>query len=112
MTGRHIAWLLALCAVAGGARAEEPRGTPALGSKLTFRLVTTTTTPTRATTIGEVYTYIVTATDAASAEGVIKPRALILHCDGGPADPGCSDARKATEAHFDGDLLTVPIASD
>ncbi len=112
MTGRHIAWLLALCAVAGGTRAEEPRGVPALGSKLTYRLVTTTTTPTRTTTVGEVYTYIVTASDATSAEGVIKPRALIVHCDGGSADPGCSDARKATGAHFDGDLLTVPIASD
>lgn len=63
-------------------------------------------------TTGEVYTYIVTAADASSAEGIIKPRARIVQCKENDFDPYCKSAAERPGAHFDGALLTIPIASD
>jgi hypothetical protein len=64
----------------GGAAADESRNVPAVGSKLTYRSVSTTTIPRATLTTGEVSTYIVTAAEANSAEGIIKPRAVIIKC--------------------------------
>lgn len=107
-----LAVILVLLATLGAARADDVRAVPAVGSRLTYRFVTTTKTPRVAVTAGEVYTYIVTAADAASAEGIIKPVALIMQCKGGAGEPGCRGAAEAPSAHFDGDLLTIPITSD
>ncbi len=98
-------------AAIGPASADEARTVPAVGAKLTYRLVSTTTTPTKAVSTGQVYTYIVTKSDGTTAEGVIKPNAIILGCAGGPTDLGCKDAAASPGAHFDGNLLTVPVDS-
>jgi hypothetical protein len=94
------------------ARADEARDVPAVGTKLTYRLVSTTKMPAKTIGGGQVYTYIVTSSDGATAEGRIKPVAKILYCAGGTDDLGCQDAAKSPGAHFDGDLLTVPISSE
>lgn len=107
-----LAAIFVLLAALGIARADDARAVPAVGSKLTYRFVTTTKTPRAAVTAGEVYTFIVTAADATSAEGIIKPVALIMQCKGGAGGLGCRGAAEAPNAHFDGDLLTIPIASD
>ena len=99
-----------LVAAAGAARADDARIVPSIGAKLTYRMVSTTKTPTRTTSAGGVYTYIVTASDGTHAEGIIKPEAMIIHCDGGAA--GCGSLSEVPNAHFDGELLTVPIAGD
>ena len=96
----------------GAARADEPRTVPAMGTKLTYRVISTTKTPDRTIGAGQIYTYIVTSTDGTTAEGLVRPAAMILDCPGGAGNLGCEDAAKAAGAHFDGDLLTVPIASD
>ena len=109
---RLCAALLALLAMGGIAHAGDARDVPAVGSKLTYRSVSTTTIPRATLTTGEVFTYIVTAADATSAEGIIKPRALIVYCKGGAADHYCKSAGERPGAHFGGDLLTIPIAED
>ena len=96
----------------GVAQAGDARDVPAVGSKLTYRSVTTTTIPAATLTTGEVFTYIVTAGDASSAEGIIKPRARIVQCKSGDSDPDCKSAAARPGAHFDGALLTIPIAGD
>ena len=107
-----LAILVVLLAAAGTAAADEGRNVPAVGSRLTYRLVTTTTMPKARLTTGEVYTYIVTAADPVAAEGIIKPRAVIIYCKGAGEDPWCKPAAEHPGAHFDGELLTVPIADD
>jgi hypothetical protein len=109
---RLFAGAVLLLAAIGIARADEPRTVPAVGTKLTYRLISTTKTADKTLAVGQVYTYIVTSSDGTTAEGVIKPVAMIIGCQGGAADLGCKDAAKTPGAHFDGDLLTVPIASD
>ena len=104
--------LLALLAMGGIAHAGEARNVPAVGSKLTYRSVTTVTIPRATLTRGEVYTNIVTAADATSAEGIIKPRAVIIQCTEDHSDRFCKTAAERPGAHFDGNLLTVPIADD
>jgi hypothetical protein len=108
---RRLVCAAALLAAIGTARADDARIVPALGAKLTYRFITTKTA-TGTVTAGEVYTNIVTASDATGAEGVIKPVAVVIHCTGGAADLGCRDASEMPGAHFDGELLTVPIAGD
>ena len=108
---RTIATLVALLATTGGAAADEGRNVPAVG-KLTYRSVSTTTIPRATLTTGEVFTYIVTAADAASAEGIIKPRAVIIQCKEDGSDLFCKTAAERPGAHFDGALLTVPITDD
>ncbi len=103
--------LMAMGVAIGAASADEPRTVPAVGAKLTYRLVSTTTTPTKTISTGQVYTYIVTKSDGATAEGIIKPNAIILECTGGAADLGCKDAAASPGAHFDGNLLTIPVDS-
>jgi hypothetical protein len=80
---RLCAPLLALLAMGGVAHADEARNVPAVGSKLTYRSVSTTTMPRATLTRGEVYTHIVTAAEVAEAEGIIKPRAVIISMQGG-----------------------------
>jgi len=109
---RRCAALLALLAMGGIAQAGEARDVPAVGSKLTYRSVTTTTIPRATLTTGEVSTYIVTAGDASSAEGIIKPRARIIQCKEDHSDSYCKTAAERTGAHFDGALLTIPIAGN
>lgn len=112
MRMRCLIWFLVLLAMPAIAGADETRNVPALGSKLTYRFVATTTLPGRTITAGEVYTIIVTKVDQGSAEGIIKPRALIIQCKDGAADPACKSAAQKAGAHFDGDLLSIPITDD
>lgn len=109
---RPCAALLTLLAMGGIGHAGDARDVPAVGSKLTYRSVSTTTIPAATLTTGEVFTYIVTAGDASSAEGIIKPRALIVQCKEDGSDLYCKSAAERPGAHFDGALLTIPIASD
>lgn len=106
---RALAGLLALITVAAAAWADEARNVPATGSKLTYRLITQTIVGGKTITAGMVYTYIVTASDGAAAEGVIKPVARIIHCDGGAADLACRDV---PNSRIEGDLLTQSIGGD
>src|SRR5262249_22282992 len=76
------------------------------------RFLSTTTTPGATRYTGEIFTYIVTKSEGGTAEGIIRPVALIIHCNDGIADPGCKEPATASGAHFDGDLLTIPIAAD
>jgi hypothetical protein len=103
---------IALLATAGAAYADDARTVPAPGIMLTYRLVSTTKTPTKTISTGQIYTYIVAKSDGTTAEGVIKPNAIILMCDGGASDLACKDAAASPGAHLDGNLLTVPVDSD
>jgi hypothetical protein len=109
---RLCAALLALLATGGIAQAGEARDVPAVGSKLTYRSVFTTTMPRATLTMGEEYTSIVTVGGASSAEGIIKPRARIVQCKESDTDLYCKSAAARPGAHFDGGLLTIPIPSD
>jgi hypothetical protein len=84
---------------------------PAVGTKLTYRLITTTKTADKTIESGQVYTYIVTSSDNTTAEGIIKPVAMIIHCTK-DSDVLCAESAKAPGAHYDGDMLSVPISSD
>ena len=109
---RSLACGLALLAATGAAQADELRAAPAVGARLTYRLVSTTKTLDKTFSAGSVHTYIVTKSDGKTAEGIIKPNAIILGCQGGASDLGCRDAAASPGAHWDGDLLTVPIESE
>jgi hypothetical protein len=118
---RAVASAIALLAATVAAHADEVRVAPAAGVKLTYRLVaTTTTTPDKprwpgqlfTLTTGRIYTYIVSQSDGTTAEGVIKPNAVIIYCKGGASDHFCDEPAARPGAHFDGDLLTVPVDSD
>ncbi len=109
---RFRAIILALLAMGDIAHADEARNVPAVGSKLTYRTVSTTTIPRATLTTGEVSTNIVTAADAVSAEGFIKPRAVIIKCKEDGSDTFCKTAAERPGARYDGPLLTIPIASD
>src|SRR5215469_325696 len=113
MSALHLcATFLVLMAAGDIAYAGEARNVPAMGSKLTYRSVSTTTIPRATLTTGEVSTYIVTAADEVSAEGIIKPRAVVIQCKEDGSDLFCKTAAERPGAHFDGPLLTIPIASD
>jgi hypothetical protein len=109
---RLRATLLALLAMGDIAHAGEARNVPAVGSQLTYRSVSTTTIRRATLTTGDVSTYIVTAADAVSAEGIIKPRAVVIRCKEDGSDLFCKTAAERPGAHSDGPLLTIPIASD
>jgi hypothetical protein len=102
---------LALVVAARLAHADDVRTVPEPGIKLTYRLESTSKTPTKTLSTGQVYTYIVTKSDGATAEGIIKPNAIIIPCNGRD-DLGCKDAEASQGAHLDGNLLTVPVDSD
>jgi hypothetical protein len=113
VTIRALAGAIALLAATGAAHADEVRTVPAAGIKLTYRLITTTTkAPDITLTTGQIYTYTVTKSDGTTAEGVIKPNAIVIFCKGGASDRFCDEPAARPGAHFDGDLLTVPVDSD
>ena len=105
-----LAGAVALLAAAAAAHADDVRTVPAPGMKLTYRLESTIKTPTKAISTGQVYTYIVAKSDGTTAEGVIKPNAVIIGCEG--ADVLCKDGMTSPGAHLDGNLLTLPVDSD
>ena len=102
---------IALLAATATAHADDVRTVPAAGIKLTYRLESVTKTPTKTLSTGQVYTYIVAKSDGTVAEGVIKPNAMIIPCEGA-ADLGCKEAMASPGAHLDGKLLTVPVDSE
>jgi len=105
--------LLAVALIAAGlAHADETRTVPAVGTKLTYRSIGITKLPDKTIKAGQVYSYIVTSSDGTTAEGLIKPVAIIIDCPGGAGDLGCQNAAKSPGARFDGDLLTVPVGSE
>jgi hypothetical protein len=103
---------IALLATACAAYADDARTVPEPGVKLTYRLVSTTKMPTKTISTGSVYTYIVAKSDGMTAEGMIKPNAIVIQCEGGASDLGCKDAMASPGAHLDGNFLTVPVDSD
>lgn len=107
-----LASAIVLLAATGAAYADEIRTVPAPGMKLTYRLVSTTKTPTKTLSTGQIYTYIVTKSDGTTAEGIIKPNAAIIPCDDGASDLGCKDAIASPGARLEGKLLTVPVDGD
>lgn len=112
MTIGALVGAMALLAATGAAQAEESRTVPAAGTTLTYRLVSTTKTATRTLSVGQIYTYIVLQSDGTTAEGLIKPNAIIIPCEGGASDLSCMDSTATPGAHLDGNLLTVPVDGD
>jgi hypothetical protein len=108
---RLAIFALSLLVVSDAVSADEPRTVPAVGTKLTYRLVSSTKLPDKTIAAGQVYTYIVQSSDGTTAEGTIKPIAMIMHCDQGN-DLSCADSAKTPGAHYDGDMLTVPVSSE
>lgn len=118
---RALAGAIVLLAATTAAHADEIRMVPAAGVKLTYRIVSTTSKvpdkpryPGQLFTLrsGQVFTYIVTKSDGTTAEGVIKPDAVIIYCKDGASDHFCDEPAARPGAHFDGELLTVPVDSD
>src|SRR5262245_42347306 len=109
---------IVLLLAAGIARADEPRNVPAAGTSLTYRLLITTkrhdapTGQDSTTVAGETYTYVVKSSDGTTAEGVIKPLAIILGCPTGEMNKSCEEVRKNPSARREGDLIMVPIPDD
>ena len=91
-----------------GRGAQLTRG----GQRIDVPSVSTTTNPRATLTTGGLSTHIVTAADAVSAEGIIKPRAVVIKCKEDGSDVFCKTAAMRPGAHYDGALLTIPIASD
>jgi hypothetical protein len=79
---RLLACALGLCALIGTARADDARDVPAVGAKLTYHAVSMTKLPSRTIGGGQVYTYIVNASDGTTADGSLKPDAMIFQCTG------------------------------
>jgi len=109
---RLLLGLLILLASAAGADAAEDRFVPAAGATLTFKLITVTKSPDRTVTVGQIYSYVIASSDGVTAEGTIKPLALIYGCGGHETERDCAAALKAPGAKRDGDLITVPVPPD
>jgi hypothetical protein len=105
---------LVILAAIGVAGADEPYALPAVGSQLTYRLVSTAqlTEKSLSFTTGQVYTYTVTAVNGPVAEATIMPVAVIYSCAASDTSKDCAFAAKAAGATRDGDLVTVPVPKD
>jgi hypothetical protein len=105
---------LGVLAAIGAAEADEPYALPAVGSQLTYRLVSTAslTEKSLSFTTGQVYTYTVTAVNGPVAEATITPVAVIYSCPASDTSKDCAFAAKAAGATRDGDLVTVPVPKD
>jgi|SRR5579872_2669790 hypothetical protein len=95
------------------AQADESRLAPAVGEKLTYRLVTTTMSSAgKTTTVGQVYSYTVISSDGAVAEASIKLDAMLFDCKGREEDPLCAHVLRTPGAREDGGLILVPVPDD
>jgi hypothetical protein len=110
---RRVVAALALL-TAGGAQAEESYTLPPVGAELTYRLVLTTKLADagRAYTAGQVYTYLITAVNGPTVEGIIKPVAVIYGCLENDTSKDCAFATKAAGAQREHDLVTVPVPKE
>jgi len=109
---RLLLAMLALCVSTAAVRAEEARLTPAAGSTLTYRLVATTKSKNKTITTGQIYSYIVASSDGTTAEGTIKPLALLFDCRSPALDAVCAQAKKAPDVHEESGLTVLPIPSE
>jgi hypothetical protein len=101
--------MLALSVAAAAAKADEARLVPAAGSTLTYKLVATTKSHDKTITTGQIYSYIVASSDGATAEGTIKPLALLFDCREGALDAECARAKKTPNVREENGLTVVPI---
>ena len=101
--------MLALSVSAAVARADEARLVPAAGSTLTYRLIATTKLHDKTITTGQIYSYIVASSDGATAEGTIKPLALLFDCRESALDAECARAKKTPNAREENGLTVVPV---
>jgi hypothetical protein len=108
---RGLAAATALLAAAA-AHADDVRNVPAVGTTLTYRMVSTSRLQTTTVTVGQIYTYVVTASDGVTAEGIIKPVAMIYGCPQGDTRKECVEASKAPNMRREGDLIVIPIPAD
>jgi hypothetical protein len=104
--------MLALCALTTEAEAEEARLAPTAGATLTYRLVATTKSKDRTFTTGQIYSYLVATSDGTTAEGTIKPLALLFDCQDAALEAVCARAKKAPNAHDENGLTVVPIPAE
>jgi hypothetical protein len=105
--------VLAISAGRGAARAGDTYALPAVGTQLTYRLVSTAKLVEKSLSFtgGQVYTYTITAVNGPVAEATIKPIAVIYGCASADTSKDCAFAAKAAGATRDGDLVTVPVPS-
>jgi hypothetical protein len=101
--------MLALSVAAAAAKADEARLVPAAGSTLTYKLVATTKSHDKTITTGQIYSYIVASSDGATAEGTIKPLALLFDCRETALDAECARAKKSPNVREENGLTVVPI---
>lgn len=114
MIGRSLAGALAALAAIGVARADDSYTMPAVGTELTYRLVSTVRLEEKSLsfTIGQIYTYTITVVNGPVAEGTIRPIAMIYTCAASDTSKDCGFATKAAGATHDGDLVRVPVPAD
>jgi hypothetical protein len=98
-----------ILAAIGVAHVDNAYTLPAVGAQLTFRLISTTKIGDQSITVGQIYTYTLTAVSGATSEGTIRPVALIYGCTETDTRKECVAAGKMTGVKRDGDLLTVPV---
>lgn len=113
-TAERCASSCAVCFLlaAPAAYANDVRTVPAAGVSLTYRVLSSMKVGDAIVTTGQVYTYIVTASDGALAEGKIKLGASIYGCVPSNVMKDCAKARKAANARQEGDLVVVPVPPD
>lgn len=110
MTVRLCAGAVLLLATTAVVRADEPRYTPAVGVAMTYRTIATTKPAGGGDPIvnGQIETLKITSSDGVTAEGTIKPVALIIGCTDSNKEY-CASAATAPGAHRDGNMLTLPV---
>ena len=106
---RALLGAIGILAAIGAARADDAYTLPAVGAQLTFRLMSTTKIGDQSITVGQIYTYTLTAVSGANSEGTIRPVALIYGCAEADTRKDCVTAGKMAGAKRDGDLLTIPV---
>jgi hypothetical protein len=102
-----VAWLLALI---GSAAADEPRYAPAAGTKLTYRVVSSSTLPSgEALTFGDIHRLAITASDGRAADGAVTPLAILRGCPDSQTSKDCRQARNFPDIAREGDVIIVPV---
>jgi len=107
-----LAVLLLSPALADEVKADEARFVPAAGSTLTYRLVATTKSNDKTVTTGQIYNYVVASSDGTTAEGSVRPLALLFDCRNSDLEADCARAKKAPNAREENGLTVVPIPSE
>jgi hypothetical protein len=101
-------------ATIGVAHADDSYTLPAIGTGLTYRMVSTAKIPEKSLslTTGQVYTYTITAVNGPVAEATIKPLAVIYGCAASDTSKDCAFAANVAGTTRDGDQVTIPVPGD